>query len=60
MAARDGKGRQCVSARFAELTFRSSFAVKEICPTSKKKKCNNALALAVSYGRLAAFGAPLV
>src|SRR5713101_9760165 len=35
------------------------FPLQENLPRKKKKKCNNALALAVSCGRLAAFTAPL-
>ena len=55
----NGKGRQCVSARFAKrATLEKISATKEFS-WQTKKKCNNALAHGVSCGRLAAFTAPL-
>ena len=55
----NGKGRQCVSATFAKrATLEKISATKELS-WQTKKKCNNALALRVSCGRLAAFTAPL-
>src|ERR1700687_458121 len=57
----NGKGRQCVSAKFASCT-----APGNILPSGKNfggeeiKKCNNALARGASCGRLASFAAPLM
>src|ERR1700676_3832460 len=56
----NGKGRQCVSARFAgRATFVNIFGRERILAGEKIRKCNNALALALSCGRLAAFTGPL-